>query len=291
MRISISNTTNTDVSDAYNLGSQRYAAPASGGDTYGEAIANSQLLISLEKFKYEWGGNPYDFDDPLPADYYQTEYDSDLAILKGFMTYTVESVATPLDPEAWLSSDADYWDGLEGYLGPNDDVDPTNLDAVLVTAHMADNDLTVGSQTFDVTVRLDLLADPAVPLIYDFSPLQQVQNDTLLHTVRFSFGGAETGVELPAEVMLCDRNTKVPAYYFTPAAVVETSGPPTIPGEYTIQRFTGEPNYTAALTLMVDGGALSTGVDYAWRITRQDGSVTYKSSLMKPAEILTILAP
>jgi hypothetical protein len=290
IRINITGTTNTDYRDE-NSGTQLYVAPEGGGDTFGEAPANSAVFIDLDRVSYVWNSIPYDYDDPLPGDLTQFEYDNYLFNLKDFMTYTVESVATPFDPEAWSSSDIEHWDGLEGYLGPNDDVNPPNLDAAQVTAHMADNDLTQGASTFDVTVRIDLLADPAVPLIYDFTPLQQMQNETLLHTVRFTFGGAETGAELPAEVMLCDRNTKVPAYYFTPAAVVETSGPPTIPGEYTIQRFTGDPNYTTALTLMVDGLALQPGVGYAWRITRQDGSVVYKSSLMKPADVLTILEP
>jgi hypothetical protein len=290
MRISATGTTNTDAGDTSNLGSIRYAAPAGGGDTFGEAVANGTVLIDLDKVTYTWKGNPFDYDDPLPADLDQATYDGFIADLKGYMSYSVESLTTPIDPEAWTESPAQPAEGLEGKLGPNDDLDPPNQDAVLITAHMADNDMTQGSATFDVTVQVDLLVDPNAPFIFDFQPTSQPQNKNIISTVRFGFGADETGLELPTEVALYDKDTMTLAYTFTPAAVVETAAAPDVPGEYTLQRFPGNPDFTTQLSVLVPGSELSQGVNYVWRIA-EGTAPALRSSLKKPGGVFTIDVP
>jgi len=291
MRITATGTTNTDASDPDNIGSIRYVAPAGGGDTYGEAPANTLVLIDLEKVSYTWKGNPYSYDDTLPADLDQTTYDNYIATLKTYMTYSVGSLTTPADPEAWMASGTQPPTGYEGRLGPNDDLDPPNQDAVLITAGMADNDLTQGSATFEVTVQVDLLADANAPFVNSFSPTTQPQNKNIISAVRFGFGADEVGDELPTEVALYDRDTMLPAYTFTPAATVETTDPPTIIGEYTLQRFPGNPNFSTVVTVLVPGAQLSQGVNYVWRISEDSAGVNLRSSLKKPGDIFSIIGP
>jgi hypothetical protein len=289
MRIIATGTTNTDAGDTANVGTERYVAPAGGGDTAGETAANTVVLLDLEKVKYTWKGNPYNYDDPLPSDLPQATYDGFITELKGFMDYTVESLTTPADPEAWTPSTTQPPTGYEGQVGPNDDLDPPNQDALLFTAHMADNDFTQGSATFDVTVQVDLLVDPNAPIITEFQPAAQPQNKNVLHTVRFNYGADEVGDELPIEVALYDKDTMTVAYTFSPATTVETNDPPAVAGEYTLQRFPGNPTFTTQVRVLVPGSQLAQGVNYVWRITKP--GVDGRSSLKKPGGVFTITGP
>ncbi len=282
IRISAANTANTDDSDETNIGTEYYVAPGGGGDTYGEVMSNELILMDIKDVYYIWKGNPYGPDDQLPTDMSHATYDDYISALRSYMSYSIFSTANPVDPEAWTTSAIQPPTGIEGQVGPNDDLVPPNQDALFFLARMSDNDYTQGSVTFDVSIIMDITEDTSAPELFGFDPLGQPENQVQLVTIYMDWGSDEVGDELPIEVALYNANTLTSHITFSPAANVETFSPPTNQGEYTFYRVSGNPNYTTIFQVLVPSGVSQD--NYLWRISE----FGKRSSLKKPGDQYSI---
>ncbi len=288
IRVNVSNTVNTDAADLVNIGTTRYVAPAGGGDTFADVASNTVILVDLEDVFYRWKGNNYTPDDPLPADLTQTELDAFIADAKAYMSYLVLSIDSV---EGWTPSATQPPTGYEGRIGPNDDLDPPNVDGGVILATMADNDMTQGSAGFQVPIVYDQTVDPNAPEVVAFSPTEQPQNiNTTVHTLRIHFGADETLTEVPDTVALLNKATGAVAYTFAAAATPETPASPTTPGEYTYQ-WLASPGSSMFVRVMVPASQLTPGIEYVWRVSEDVAGFELKSSRYKPGGVFTLIGP
>lgn len=288
IRVTATNTVNTDAGDPVNIGTDDYVAGPGGLPTEGEVQSNALVTIDLKDVFYTWKGIPYGPDDPLPADLTQAALDAYIDEAKGYMSYLVLSID---GVEGWTESATQPPTGYEGRIGPNDDLVPPNVDGGAITATLADYDATQGNASFQVAITYGQIPDPNAPAVVDLSPLTQPQNiNNQVHAIRGHFGADEVGDEMPVTVALLNRATGAVAYTFTPATVVETPDPPTTPGEYTFNRV-GIMGSTIILRVMVPATQLSQGINYAWRFSEDVAGFELKSSRLKPANVLNIVGP
>ena len=287
MLIQATGTVNTEAGSDY-IDTDFYVSPLAGGDTFGEAPANQAVVMVLSDIAFLYEGNPYEFGsrDDLPIGDLTVEiFDGIVENLHGYMTYSVESIEVPADPEAWAedATQPDY--GYSGVLGPNDPAgDPGS---VRLTAYMADSDYTQGSADLTVTVDLDLLEDVNAPEITDITPIEQHSNETVVHNVRLDWGDDEVGDEVPLKVALYDTADWSETFVFTAAAEPETPDPPETEGEYTFSRVL---EFTF-IQAKIAGIRLAQDHNYAWRVSEDDAGFERRSSLKKPDDKLTVIGP
>jgi len=287
MLIQVTGTTNTESGSDYE-GTEFYAAPPAGGDTFGEAPANEPIVMVLSDIAFLYEGNPYPFGTypgDLPEGLTVEVFDGIMDSLHGYMTYTVESSETPVDAEAWEEDPAQPDEGYAGRLGPND---PGSL---LLTAEMPDNTYTQGNSSFAVTIDLSLNEDINAVEVRGFEPPTVAQNKTEVITVRVDWGEDEAGTEVPMTLALYDTADWSVAHTFTPAEPLETPNYPTVPGEYTLQRVPPNPEFTTNLNVLVSGAWFEMGHEYKWRVSEDDAGFERRSSLKKPADTFSVTGP
>lgn len=271
-------------------GTEYFHAPGAGGDTFGETPANTAINVILSDIAYQYEGVPYEFGAVPPPAITADEWEDIWADLHDSMAYSVVSDEVPVDPEAWEESDPQEIQGYQGTVGPNDP------GALKVTATMTDNDYTPLALSYPVSIAMGITDDVNAPEIFNFQPLEQPQNKTMLVTVRMEWGEDEVGDELPAEtndgLAMYDATTGAFVMTFTPPDPpnpVETHDPPTVPGQYTLFRLPGE-DFTTNILVLVPSG-LTQG-DYIWRTSEMNGTFERRSSLKKPTgEVYTVVGP
>ncbi len=276
IRVGVSNTVNTDAADTVNIGTTNYIAPAGGGDTFGDVASNTVILIDLLDVYYLWKNNPYGPDDPLPADLTQAELDAYIADAKAYMSYSV----TPVDTiEGWTASATQPPTGYEGRIGPNDDLVPPNADGGEIIATLADYEGTQGAASFTVNIVYDQTVDPNAPLIFSFDPMSQPQNVTAVSHIRMHFGADEVGDEMPFAVELYNAATGTLEATFLPSTTVPVEGlaPPDNAGEYTLDKITGNPDFSTILQVKVAASQLDQTINYVWRISEDVAGFELKS--------------
>jgi len=290
IRVGVTNTVNTDAADTVNIGTTNYVAPAGGGDTFGDVASNTVILIDLTDVYYLWKNNPYGPDDPLPADLTQAELDAFIADAKAYMSYSV----TPVDTvEGWTASATQPPTGYEGRIGPNDDLDPPNADGGRITATLADYEGTQGANSFTVEIVYDQTVDPNAPAIFSFDPMEQPQNVTQVSQIRAHFGADAIGDEMPFAIELHNAATGALEATFLPSTTVPVEGlaPPDNAGEYTLNRITGNPDFTTIFQVKVAASQLDQSINYVWRVSEDVAGFELKSSLKKPGDVLDIIGP
>lgn len=290
IRVNVSNTVNTDAADTVNVGTTRYVAPAGGGDTYADVASNSVILVDLLDVYYLWKGNPYGPDDPLPTELTPAMLADFITEAKDFMTYQVISIDMV---EGWAASATQPPTGYEGRIGPNDDLVPPNMDGGAIVATLADYEGTQGNASFTVSIVYNQTVDPDAPAIFSFDPMTQPQNVTAVSQIRAHFGADAVGDEMPLAIELHNAATGALEATFVPSTTVPVEGlaPPDNAGEYTLNRITGNPDFSTIFQVKVAASTLDQTVNYVWRISEDVAGFELKSSLKKPGQVLDILGP